>query len=266
MNKRPANITPKKEKPVYLPCFYAYFIVNIVIDQGNTSAKVAFFHEYKLLSSFIFKLLTVDKLRKLQSKFSPSHGILCSVTEVDPEITEFLKSSLPGFYVFDQTLKLPVQVDYKTPQTLGKDRVSAIVGAWNNHKDKNILVIDLGTAITYDFLDASGVYQGGNISPGMTIRFKALNEYTKRLPLIDEQGDLPKFGYDTETAIRSGVVGGIVKEIDAYIDEYKKQYPDLLVFLTGGHSFYFETKLKNSTFADGNLVLTGLNEILNYQK
>ena len=241
------------------------FEVNIVIDQGNTSAKVALFYEYKLFTSFIFRPLTIDKLRKLLNKFSPAQGIFCSVAEINPEITEFLKSSLPEFYVFDQHLKLPVQIDYKTPQTLGKDRVAAIVGAWHKHKDKDLLVIDLGTAITYDFLNASGVYLGGNISPGMTIRFKALNKYTKRLPLIDEQGDLPTFGYDTETAIRSGVVGGIVKEIDACIDEYKQQYSGLLTFLTGGHSFYFETKLKNSTFADGNLVLTGLNEILNYQ-
>ncbi len=240
--------------------------MNIVIDQGNTSAKVAFFYEYKLFASFIFKPLTVDKLRKLLNKFSPSHGILCSVTEVNPEITEFLKTLLLKFYIFDEKLKLPVQVQYKTPQTLGKDRVAAIVGAWQDHKNKDILVIDSGTAITYDFLNASNTYMGGNISPGMTIRFKALNKYTKKLPLLDEQGDVPGLGYDTETAIRSGVVRGIIKEMDAYIDEYKTLYPDLLVFLTGGHSFYFETKLKNSTFADGNLVLAGLNEILNYQK
>ena len=204
-------------------------------------------------------------MRKLLNKFSPSYGILCSVAEINPEVTELLESSLLKFYVLDHTLKLPVQINYKTPQTLGKDRLSAVVGAWRDHKDKNILVIDSGTAITYDFLDASNVYRGGNISPGMTIRFKALNKYTKHLPMLDEQGDLPKLGYDTETAIRAGVVGGIIKEMDAYINEYKEQFPDLLVFLTGGHSFYFETKLKNSTFADGNLVLTGLNEILNYQ-
>ena len=238
--------------------------MNIVIDQGNTSAKVAFFYEQKLYASFIFKPLTIDKLRKLLNKFSPSYGILCSVGEVNPGITELLQSSLVGFYLFDEKLKLPIEISYKTPQTLGKDRVAAVVGAQLNQKNKNIFVIDSGTAITYDFLNASGVYMGGNISPGMTIRFKALNRYTKRLPLIDEKGDLPKLGYDTETAIRSGVVEGIVKEIDAYVDEYKKLYPDLLIFLTGGHSFYFETKLKNSTFADCNLVLNGLNEILNY--
>jgi len=239
--------------------------VNIVIDQGNTSAKIAIFFEYKLFASFIFKPLTVDRLRKLLNKFSPSFGILCSVADVNPEVINLLRSSLPKFYVFDESLKLPLRINYKTPHSLGKDRLAAIVGAWQNHENKDMLVIDAGTAITYDFLDASGVYWGGNISPGMTVRFKSLNKYTKRLPLIDEQGILPGLGYDTETAIRSGVVGGIVKEMDAYINEYKERYPGLLVFLTGGHSFYFEKKLKNSTFADGNLVLSGLNEILNYQ-
>ena len=247
-------------------CQVLYVIqVNIIIDQGNTSAKVAFFFEYKLFASFIFKPLTVDKLRKLLNKFSPSWGILCSVADVNPEVIDLLKSSLPQFYLFDETLKLPLRINYKTPHSLGKDRLAAIVGAWKNHKNKDILVIDAGTAITYDFLDASGVYWGGNISPGMTMRFKSLNKYTKRLPLIDEQGELPELGYDTDTSIRSGVIGGVIKEMDAYISEYKKQHPGLLVFLTGGHSFYFEKKLKTSTFADGGLVLTGLNEILNYQ-
>ncbi len=214
----------------------------------------------------MFKPFTVDKLRQLLNEFSPSCGILCSVVDVDPEVVDLLNHSLLKFYVFDETLKLPVKNNYKTPQSLGKDRLAAIVGAWKDYQNKDILVVDAGTAITYDFLAADGVYWGGNISPGMTIRFKSLNKYTKRLPLVDKQGDMPELGYDTETAIRSGVVGGIIKEIDAYINEYKELYPELLVFLTGGHSLYFEKKLKNPTFADRNLILTGLNEILNYQK
>ena len=240
--------------------------MNIVIDQGNTSSKVAVFDGKKLLVSFIFKPLTVSKLQKLLNEFSPSGGIFCSVSDVNPEILSLLESRLSHFCILDENTKLPVQVDYKTPHTLGKDRIAAVVGAERNSQGKNILVIDAGTAITYDFLDATGVYRGGNISPGMTSRFKALNKFTKRLPLIDENGDLPQLGYDTETAIRAGVVHGIVKEMDAYINEFRQQYPDLLVFLTGGHFFYFETKLKNAIFVNGNLVLTGLNEILNYQK
>ncbi len=240
--------------------------VNIVIDQGNTSAKVGVYDRQKMLASFIFKPLRIEKIRKILNEFSISRGILSAVADVHPDIINLLTSRLTEFVVLDENTPLPIQINYKTPQSLGKDRVAAVVGAGQMQPGNNLLVIDAGTAITYDFLDVSGCYWGGNISPGMTARFKALHQYTKRLPLVDENGDIPELGYNTETAIRAGVVGGIVKEMDGYIDEYKSRHPDILFFLTGGHSFYFETRLKNSIFADENLVLKGLNEILNYQK
>ena len=118
--------------------------------------------------------------------------------------------------------------------------------------------------VTYEVIEAPGIFLGGNISPGMTTRFRALNHFTKKLPLVTEEDDIPLIGRSTETAIQAGVVNGIVYEMDGYIDELKVKYPDLLVFLTGGHSFYFERRLKNSIFADINLVLTGLNRILEY--
>ena len=240
--------------------------MNIVIDQGNSSAKVGVYDRQKMLVSFIFKPLRIEKIRNILNEFSISRGILSTVADVNPDIFNLLASRLTEFIVLDEHTFLPIQIEYRTPQTLGKDRVAAVVGAKLLQPGKNLLVIDAGTAITYDFLDASGCYRWGNISPGMTTRFKALNQYTTRLPLLDENGAIPELGYDTETAIRTGVVCGIIKEIDAYLDEYKSRYPDILFFLTGGHSFYFETRLKNSIFADENLVLKGLNEILNYQK
>ncbi len=239
--------------------------MNIVIDQGNTSAKVAVFDGRKLFASFIFKPLKIDQLRRILNEFSPSDGILCSVADLNPDIVSLLKERLNQFIVLDEHTLIPIQIEYKTTGSLGKDRIASAVGAYKKNPKRNLLIIDAGTAITYDFVGAGGIYHGGNISPGMTMRFKALHAYTKRLPLLDEQGDVPGLGYDTESAIRSGVVNGIIKEMEAYIKEYKLKYPDLLVFLTGGHSFYFETKLKKSIFADGNLVLNGLNEILNYQ-
>ncbi|MGL4492132.1 MAG: type III pantothenate kinase, partial [Tannerellaceae bacterium] len=153
---------------------------------------------------------------------------------------------------------------YKTPNTLGRDRLAAVVGAHSIKPGHNLLVIDAGTAITYEFLNAEGCYMGGNISPGMKTRFKALNYYTQKLPLLNEDGDTPDLGDSTETAIRSGVVNGVVFEIDGYINSLRSKYSDLFVFLTGGHSFYFERRLKNSIFADINLVLIGLNTILDY--
>lgn len=238
--------------------------MNIVIDQGNASDKVALFEGNDLLMSFIFKPLSVDDLRKIVDRFSPTKGILGSVAETDPLVVSELQHYLEEFIILNETTPLPIEIAYETPATLGRDRIAAVVGAQAFQPGKPLLVIDAGTAITYDFLTADGKYPGGNISPGMTVRFKALNNYTHRLPLLDEQGEIPEMGNTTETAIRSGVVNGILHEMDGYITEYRSKYPDLFVFLTGGHSFYFETRLKNSTFADVNLVLKGLNRILNY--
>ncbi|MCD8193274.1 MAG: type III pantothenate kinase, partial [Tannerellaceae bacterium] len=155
-------------------------------------------------------------------------------------------------------------VRYQTPHTLGKDRLAAAVGANYLQPGKDLLIIDAGTAITYEVVEAAGIYTGGNISPGMTTRFRALNHFTEKLPLVAEKEDIPPIGYNTETAIQAGVVNGIIYEMDGYINDLRVKYPGLLVFLTGGHSFYFERRLKNSIFADINLVMTGLNRILEY--
>ena len=238
--------------------------MNIVIDQGNSSAKIAIFDRKKLYASYIYKSLKPERFLKLLLQYSPSHGIFSSVTEKEPEYLEVLRSKIKHFVVLNAETPLPIRLKYETPDTLGKDRIAAAVGAYKQKPGKNLLVIDAGTAITYDYIDANGVYFGGNISPGMTIRFKSLHHYTSQLPMLDEKGDIPFIGDSTDTAIRSGVVSGIVREMDSYITEFKKKH-NVLIFLTGGHSFYFESRLKNTIFADGNLVLKGLNEILNYQ-
>jgi len=239
--------------------------VNIVIDQGNTSAKVALFEGNHLLTSFHFESLSEDVLQQIILKHRPEAGILCFVKQVDSSILSFLHSNIPAFFVLDTTTPTPLTIDYKTPQSLGMDRIAAATGAYAQKKENNLLVIDIGTAITIDYVENGGVYKGGNISPGPDLRFKSLHHYTNKLPLLDEQGDVPELGYNTETAIRAGVINGIVREVDSYIDDCIKKH-NVFTFLTGGYSFYFETKLKNSIFADGNLVLKGLNEILNYQR
>ena len=161
-------------------------------------------------------------------------------------------------------MALPIRIGYETPHTLGRDRIAAVVGAQSLRPGSNILVIDAGTAITYELLEASGLYVGGNISPGMTTRFRALHHFTQKLPLVSEPEEVLLVGVSTESAIQAGVVNGIVLEMDGYIDLLRLKYPGLLVFLTGGHSFYFERRLKNRIFADINLVLIGLNRILEY--
>jgi type III pantothenate kinase len=237
--------------------------MNLIIDQGNSAAKVALFDGNALVKVFHREVLTEVFLQDVMQEFRPESGILCSVKDLkDYESLKPLKS----FYKLDYQLPLPLAIDYRTPQTLGMDRVAAAVGAAaQSRATHHLLVIDVGTAITIDYVTADGIYKGGNISPGVELRFKSLHHFTGRLPLIDEQGEIPSLGYDTETAIRSGVVEGIVRELDSYIDEYKKNR-DISAFLTGGCAFYFESKLKNAIFADENLVLKGLNEILKYQQ
>lgn len=247
-------------------CFFAENIgkVNLIIEQGNTSSKVAVYNEGQIEASFVFKKFGIPEIALLFESYPLENGILSTVIDRDEELIAFLERKLQYFLFLDEHVPLPIEVRYETPETLGRDRLAAVVGADYLQPNRNLLIIDAGTAITYEVVEAGGIYRGGNISPGMTTRFKALNFFTKKLPLVTEQEDIPEIGVSTNTAIQAGVVNGIVYEMEGYIETWRKKYPDLLVFLTGGHSFYFERRLKNSIFADINLVLTGLNRILEY--
>lgn len=188
--------------------------------------------------------------------------IISSVIGIPNKIKSQLSQLACDYVCFDTRMPLPVNILYKTPHTLGADRIAAVIGAQEEMPQKDILVIDAGTAITYDFLDAKGNYHGGNISPGINMRFAALNEHTEKLPLVSTAGDIPKLGYDTKTAIRSGVINGVIYEIEGYISYIKEKYPDVLVFLTGGDEKTLINNLKNRIFANKFLVLKGLNRIL----
>jgi type III pantothenate kinase len=240
--------------------------MNLIVEQGNTTTKIAIYNEEGYMeTSFACEDFKQSSLQPLFEKYDLHRGIMSSVTaEPEDDMMPFLSKHLPYFIFFDEKTRLPVSVQYQTPKTLGKDRLAAVVGANYLRPGEDILVIDAGTAITYELIDATGVYRGGNISPGMTTRFKALNHFTRKLPLVQEEENIPLTGYSTKTAIQAGVVNGIIYEIDGYINDLRSKYPNLLVFLTGGHLFYFERRLKNTIFADINLVLTGLNRILEY--
>ena len=235
--------------------------MNFILYDGTGEEVIPFLFFYTLCLRYVcYLIIFVFLCGKIQTRESHYR----SRKHIIDELVEYLGSNLRNFVFLDETVSLPIKVQYKTPKTLGKDRLAAAVGANYLQPEKDLLVIDAGTAITYELIDASGSYLGGNISPGMTTRFRALNLFTEKLPLVVEQEYIPLVGTDTETAIQAGVVNGIVCEMDGYIEMLRLKYPNLLVFLTGGHSFYFERRLKNSIFADINLVLTGLNRILEY--
>jgi len=239
--------------------------MDLVIDQGNTVCKLAIFGEGDELVDFqSCSELSVPLLLQIFKKFDIQAGILSSVKDLKPEISSFLKSQISNFIFLDHNTPLPLKNAYMSPQTLGLDRLAAAVGAWSIQPHKPLLIVDMGTAITYDFVREDGTYMGGNIAPGMLMRFNALNIFTDKLPLVEPKSDFTSMGIDTQSAILSGVMQGIVFEVDGYFDELRQKHAKLFASLTGGDLFYFDGKLKNSIFASKNLVLIGLNRILHY--
>lgn len=239
--------------------------MNLIIEQGNSRTKVAVYEGCTHIVTTSFKAIGIADLETFFTNYNLTAGIFSSVVDDNEELISYLKKRLNPFIILDDKTPLPIKVNYETPESLGHDRIAAAVGANFLRPGCNVLVIDAGTCITYDMVEASGEFVGGNISLGMSVRFKALHEYTCHLPLVASgELDIPLVGKDTESAIRGGIVKGIIFEMDGYINELRAKYPNLLVFLTGGHSFYFESRLKNAIFADSNLVVAGLNKILEY--
>ena len=238
--------------------------LNLIIDIGNTMAKVALFNSGEMVEVLAESNQSLDCLKALCSKYPIEQGIVATVIDLSERIlAELAALSFPLLWLNHQT-PLPVVNLYETPETLGYDRMAAVVGANEQFPRRDILVIDAGTCITYEFIDSKGQYHGGNISPGMQMRFKALHQFTGRLPMVDANGRKLPMGRDTETAIRAGVMKGMEYEILGYIESMKHKYPELLVFLTGGDDFSFDSSVKSIIFADRFLVLKGLNRILNY--
>ncbi|MDO5571065.1 MAG: type III pantothenate kinase [Bacteroidales bacterium] len=238
--------------------------MNLVIDQGNSKTKIAIFDNNDQKEIFEADFIEKEIITSILQKYEIENCIFGTVKNVEDTILNFLKDKFKHFILLNSSTPLPVKLGYKTPSTLGMDRVAAVVGANAETPDCPVIVIDAGTAITYDFITKDGVFEGGNIAPGMKMRLKSLNEYTDKLPLVDAKGETPIVGYNTETAIRSGVVNGICYEIEGFISQIKAIHPSVLVFLTGGDAFFLSEKLKCLFFVDKNLVLKGLNRILNY--
>lgn len=239
-------------------------LLNLIIDIGNSSTKLSVFDKNEMIVCLHDSNYKIEHLDEICNQYSIEKGILATVIELSKEIKEQLSNLKFPVLILNEETDVPLVNLYETPKTLGYDRIAAVVGAIEEQPQKDLLVIDAGTAITYEFVDAEGRYHGGNISPGVNMRFKALHHFTGKLPLIEREGrDLP-LGKDTSTAIRAGVIRGIEYEILGYIDFWRRKYPELLVFLTGGDKFSFDSKIKNIIFADRFLVLKGLNRILNY--
>ena len=237
--------------------------MNLIIDIGNNSAKFFLFQGEQIILHTRKENSSFDVIDEWNKLYDIDKVIVSSViTDSESLLDEISRLQCPVIR-FDKSTPLPLEVIYRTPHTLGSDRIAAAVGAWSEAPGRNILVIDAGSAITIDFVSKDGKYNGGNIAPGIKMRLRALHEYTDRLPMVEKDGETPAIGYDTETAIRSGVINGICHEIEGYINEFKQKYCDVLVFLTGGDEKPLKNRIKSCIFADKYLVAKGLNRILN---
>ena len=239
--------------------------MNIVFDFGNSKTKVAVFEQGKIVSHYVFQHFTKKNLVDIIFQ-NPKvkNTIISSVIHYDKEIFTNLKKRSHIFIELNHKTPVPVKNQYKTKSTLGNDRLASVVGAYSIFPEQNCLVIDAGSAITYDFINEKGIYKGGNISPGLNLRFKALNTFTDNLPLCNTSGNFEDMGDHTEGAIVSGVQNGIIYEIEGYIMRFQEKNDKINIILTGGDSHFFANRLKNSIFVEPNLILFGLNKILEY--
>jgi type III pantothenate kinase len=242
-------------------------MANLVIDIGNTLIKVAVFRQDELLQFEQYQAVEESVLPGLISKYDIDRAIISSVRNEKEAWRDAIGTKIE-VKNFGSEMAVGIINHYKTPETLGPDRLAAVIGAHKLYPAENNLVIGAGTAITYDYVDAEGNYFGGSISPGLNMRYKALNYYTGALPLLAADAEFDEnYGSDTAGAIRSGVQNGIKYELDGFIGSYQQETKRMNIILTGGDSIFFDTLLKNSIFAtciknEPYLVLKGLNAVI----
>lgn len=239
-------------------------MANLAIDIGNTRLKWGLFEGKELRETGAGEAENLENLFAEANNQNIKNVILSNVGK---ELKKDLEKRFRDRYFFinlDQNTPLPFRNAYKSPGSLGKDRLAAIAGAAHYFPGEHALVIDIGTAITFDYLSADGCFEGGNISPGMAMRYQGMYLFTARLPLIETTAVAEFWGQDTKAAMESGVINGILFEIEGYIRYLEDRLTDFKILLTGGGADYFAKKLKSEIFVDHNLVLTGLNKILDY--
>ena len=225
--------------------------------------KVALFSENELISKSKFTYSDVNLFYAWLEKINEKN-INIIVSSVVNQTIDLSKLSINRVIYLDENTELPIINDYETPKTLGNDRLANAVAANSLNPNQNSLVIDMGTCIKYDLINSKGIYLGGNISLGLTMRYKALNHFTDQLPLLNPSNFKNTHGIDTESSIRCGIELAIEHEINGFIDRYTTEFKPLTIFMTGGDLKYFDKSFKNDIFANSDLTLIGLNEILRH--
>lgn len=237
----------------------------LCLDFGNTRLKAALFADAELKELFVLDEDALQQLQKIVRQHQPAFSILASVVAHDAEIETFLKAHTQ-LHKLTHLSGLPFTIAAAKPETVGADRLAIAAAAVHLFTNTNTLVIALGSCITYNFINQQGQLLGGAISPGMQMRFRAMHDYTATLPLLQGDWNVPLIGYDTTTNMQSGVVLGMAKEIDGFIDDYKKKFSNFNAVLTGGDMPFFEPHLKNRIFADFDFIFKGLYAISQFNR
>ncbi len=238
--------------------------MNLIIDIGNTRTKLAIFGKGRMLKTgYLSAGWTMSDLQPFIGKRQIDHVAIASVAEPDAKLLEHLAQTFDLLNLSEST-PVPIKNAYRTPRTLGRDRLAVAVAAAHLFPQKNALIIDAGTCITYDFIDSDGTYRGGSICPGIHMRLEAMHRLTARLPLVKAGQMRNTVGRDTKTSLQTGAQWGALLEMTGFIGHYRDLFGEIEVLLTGGDANYFANHLKTKIFVNPNLVLIGLNQILNY--
>ncbi|MBK6546881.1 MAG: type III pantothenate kinase [Saprospiraceae bacterium] len=238
---------------------------NLCIDIGNSRIKMALFEEGKVQNFSVFNDHSDNDISKWISANNFEKAIYSSVIKSSPPWLNLLSANVELLQL-NAAVKTPLKIHYKTPETLGSDRVAAMVGAMSFSENMPLFVVNAGTCITYDLVNQHAEFVGGNIAPGLDMRCKAMHTFTERLPEIKFHDPGSSFlGYDTISAMQNGALQGVVLEIEGYYNKLKKNYLELKCIITGGNAAFLVNHLKIGIFAEPYLVLKGLNTILNYQ-
>jgi len=247
-------------------CGYKKVNMILTVDVGNTRIKAAVFEENSVLENFVFQKNELETaIEKILQKFQNcSDLVVASVGNVEKQSFLIFENRLNVHFLTHED-KFPFINKYATPKTLGIDRMVLASGATLQYPKQNRLVIDAGTCITYDFIDENDNYLGGAISPGLRLRYEALHNYTAKLPLLPFEVPEEYIGNSTVQAIHSGVVNGFVYEIDGFIDEYRSDYSNFIIILTGGDAEFLAKRLKNTIFANSNFLLESLSQTFQYK-
>ncbi len=238
----------------------------LVIDVGNTRIKGAVFEGAMFLEIFVFTKIELQKnIEIILKKFKKvSDLVVSSVGDVE-KLSFLAFENMLNVHFISNTDTFPFQNKYATPQTLGIDRMVLAAGATLQFPNQNRLVIDAGTCVTYDFIDQDNNYLGGAITPGLRLRYESLHNYTAKLPLLALENPENLIGNSTSDSIHSGVVNGLVYEIDGFINEYRARYLNFIIILTGGDTDFLAKRLKNTIFANSNFLLESLNQTFQYK-